>query len=869
MSGRYFYKIDNNFLPLSGGTVTGDSYFNASLSANTFYSGSTDLYDIFLTTGNSGDITRLQDGINTFTGGTPNEPTVNITGLTLDNIYVSGNSSFNSISATTIYSGSTNLYDIFSTNSGTSGTSGIDGTSGTSGTAGTSGTSGIDGTSGTSGTSGIDGTSGTSGTAGTSGTSGVDGTSGTSGVDGTSGTSGTAGTSGTSGVDGTSGTSGVDGTSGTSGIDGTSGTSGVSGTSGTSGIDGTSGTSGVSGTSGTSGIDGTSGTSGTAGTSGTSGVDGTSGTSGTAGTSGTSGVDGTSGTSGVDGTSGTAGTSGVEGLTKVQPGTNITTGGTENQPIINVVDSPSFNQLTTSGNTLVNSSFTVTGNTILSGTTTVGNDIEPNVDNSIDLGAPSFRWREIYTTNLDATNAITVNSLYAGFQIESPSISGTSISASTIYSGSTDLYDIFLTTADGNDITRVQPGTNITTGGTANEPIVNLADNVVIGSLSATSVSAATIYSGSTNLGVFINDIYSNLYNKYDKTGGTVFGDVVIQGNVDVLGTATTFYTETVQSKDNNIELNFSGNHLTAIGGGITVVSGQTSGESTKWYTDSNGNWNSNVDVYATQFSANTISGSNIFSAGTNLNSIFVNDVNAGNNIEVTAGKSPVVSLKDDIVLNSINTNSISGGTIYSGSTDLSTLFSTSPNTYLTGSTITGNTTLVLSRNDGGVITTELEITRSLSLNAESFVLDSATRVTLTPLAISAIRFAGVGLPDVAGLSFVVPYDYKNNGQFSFVWRDSSANNTLSAKTIWNVYTGDTNNLGSLVTSVGSFNIIDTPESTANVFIFSPYANLTGVTIQPGMKIHCTITRNPADSEDTLNSDLDMIDFIFRYNALR
>jgi hypothetical protein len=63
VSGQYFYKINDNFLPISGGTVTGDSYFNASLSANTFYSGSTNLEDIFLT---STDIsgTTLTEGSN-------------------------------------------------------------------------------------------------------------------------------------------------------------------------------------------------------------------------------------------------------------------------------------------------------------------------------------------------------------------------------------------------------------------------------------------------------------------------------------------------------------------------------------------------------------------------------------------------------------------------------------------------------------------------------------------------------------------------------------------------------------------------------------------------------------------------------------
>ena len=97
-----------NFLPLSGGTVTGDSYFTQGLSAFTFSagtinSGSTNLYDIFIT----GAHTHVQNGLNTYTGGTPSAPSVNISAATLS--YVSATT----FSAGTINSGSTNLYDIF------------------------------------------------------------------------------------------------------------------------------------------------------------------------------------------------------------------------------------------------------------------------------------------------------------------------------------------------------------------------------------------------------------------------------------------------------------------------------------------------------------------------------------------------------------------------------------------------------------------------------------------------------------------------------------------------------------------------------------------------------------------------------------
>ena len=55
----------------------------------------------------------------------------------------------------------------------------------------------------------------------------------------------------------------------------------------------------------------------------------------------------------------------------MQPGTNTTTGGTGNFPEVNLVDSPSFNNLTWSGNAIGNefSANTVSGGTIFSGDT--------------------------------------------------------------------------------------------------------------------------------------------------------------------------------------------------------------------------------------------------------------------------------------------------------------------------------------------------------------------------------------------------------------------------------------------------------------------------------------------------------------------
>lgn len=96
-----------NNIEVSGVTVSLQNNISLnSVSANTIsgatlYSGSTNLYDIFLTTSDGNDITRVQNGLNTYTGGTGNNPTINVSGLTVNNINVSGISVFNTLSANT------------------------------------------------------------------------------------------------------------------------------------------------------------------------------------------------------------------------------------------------------------------------------------------------------------------------------------------------------------------------------------------------------------------------------------------------------------------------------------------------------------------------------------------------------------------------------------------------------------------------------------------------------------------------------------------------------------------------------------------------------------------------------------------------
>ncbi len=119
--GLYIVPQSRNFLSLTGGTVSGETLFSSSLSANTYFSGVTSLEQIVynIASNFSGENISIQNGLNTYTGGTNLNPSINISAITVDFLFVSGNSILNNLSTinlsgNAIFSGSTNLNDIFS-----------------------------------------------------------------------------------------------------------------------------------------------------------------------------------------------------------------------------------------------------------------------------------------------------------------------------------------------------------------------------------------------------------------------------------------------------------------------------------------------------------------------------------------------------------------------------------------------------------------------------------------------------------------------------------------------------------------------------------------------------------------------------------
>jgi hypothetical protein len=235
------------------------------------------------------------------------------------------------------------------------------------------------------------------------------------------------------------------------------------------------------------------------------------------------------------------------------------------------------------------------------------------------------------------------------------------------------------------------------------------------------------------------------------------------------------------------------------------------------------------------------------------------------------------------IDLSSINTdNYITGGTMVGNTlvldrtdslsavtVDLSQFVDSFNDTFVTGVTIDGSI-LSIGQNQGKVDeTVDLSITRSFSVGAEEFTLNTANRVTLTPLTISAVKFVGVGADDIAGITISIPEDYSSNLEWYNVWRTTSTSTTSSGKTFYEIFTGDTNNLGTLVTSVETVNIIDSPESTANVFIYSPSTSPSSYIPKAGDTMHLRVYRDPGDSQDDFSGDIDLIKLVFKYTAIR
>ncbi len=276
----------------------------------------------------------------------------------------------------------------------------------------------------------------------------------------------------------------------------------------------------------------------------------------------------------------------------------------------------------------------------------------------------------LYVDNINITHSATTDVMVA-----------TTLSAGTMISGSTNLYDIFLQ----GPLTHVQPGLNTYTGGTASNPSINISGATLF-YLSATSISATTFYSGSTDLGTLLGTSgvisIQNGLNTY--TGGTVTNPSVnISGGTLSNLSAGTFSAGTINSGSTNlyqIFAPFGTSGVIAVQPGLNIITGgtqafpivstvqnptfvslsATSISATTFYSGS-----TNLDLLISGVITNVQNGLNTYTGGTSSNP----------SVNISAATLSSLIVTGATILNILTANTISATTFYSGSTDLSNIF--------------------------------------------------------------------------------------------------------------------------------------------------------------------------------------------------
>ena len=211
--------------------------------------------------------------------------------------------------------------------------------------------------------------------------------------------------------------------------------------------------------------------------------------------------------------------------------------------------------------------------------------------------------------------------------------------------------------------------------------------------------SLSNLFGGSAHTHTIseITGLQSALDSKFSLSGGTVNGNVIINGNVQILGSATTINTQTLSIADNVVTLNsnYTGNTAPFFGhSGIEVLRGSGTTVAMLW-EEQNSQWEAGLhgttkriilqgDSLALLSSGHTHPISEVNNLQSSLDSKF--NVTGGtitNNVTVLGSVSATTFYGDGQYLTGLVTNDF----------------------YVTGGTFSG-TTLILNRQNGSVIIT-------------------------------------------------------------------------------------------------------------------------------------------------------------------
>lgn len=370
-------------------------------------------------------------------------------------------------------------------------------------------------------------------------------------------------------------------------------------------------------------------------------------------------------------------------ITRVGNGLNTYTGGTANNPTVNV-SAATLSTLTVSGQSSLQ--------TILSGGTNLQDIINASVTGVTSgiTGSVNINGLNTYTGGTIANQTINISAA----TLASLSVSGNAAFSSTITSGGTDLSLLFLTVNDGNDITRVKNGLNTYTGGTANEPTVNISgltvDNLTVsGVTSLNSVSATTYYSGSTSLQDVIQSAVTGV------TSNIVHTHVQNGSNTITGGTAELPTVNVVASPSFNSITASGASSFTTLSA-TTIISGSTDLSFVFTPTAQTASIISQLDTKANLSGATftggiyapTVSGGTLYSGNTDLSLLLPSTTRVGNGLNTYTGgtvSTPTVNVSaltiasltvsGNSTLNTLSATTISGQTIYLSGSNIYDMF--------------------------------------------------------------------------------------------------------------------------------------------------------------------------------------------------
>jgi hypothetical protein len=229
----------------------------------------------------------------------------------------------------------------------------------------------------------------------------------------------------------------------------------------------------------------------------------------------------------------------------------------------------------------------------------------------------------------------------------------------------------------------------------------------VNGTLSATTINGSG--SGLTNIPISgVNSLQNELDNKFDKSGGTVNGSVIITGDVTILGTATTINTETLTVKDNIVTLNstVTGNTLPYPGNsGIEVLRGSATTTTLLW-DEQNSYWVAGISGNTKQIILSGDSLSLLNSGHTHPISEVINLQNELNNKFDTTGGT---------INGSITATTVSATTFYGDGSNLTGI--STANYYSTGFTYNDANTFTISNTGYSALTATFNTVTGLTVN--------------------------------------------------------------------------------------------------------------------------------------------------------